>query len=274
MDTKDRIRTRLEERRNGVHGAFLPYLTAGFPNVETTAALVRHADTLGAAVIEIGFPFSDSIADGPVIQDSFHYVLATGHTLADTFRLVSEVRPSVKCGLVAMVSYSIVHRFGVDAFLAQAAAAGFDGMILPDVPVEESSPVAVSVKRAGLCYIGLVAPTTTAERRDAIAKNSSGFVYRIAFAGITGERTRLADELPEAVAELRRVGGLPVCVGFGVSTADHIRQVCRYADGAIVGSAIIRRIDEALRADLPHDELIRNVAGFLDELAGGLVDRG
>ncbi len=128
------------------------------------------------------------------------------------------------------------------------------------------------MRRAGLCHIGLVAPTTSPERRAAIAGNSSGFVYQIAVAGTTGERARLADELPQSVAELRRVSGLPVCVGFGVSSADHVRQVCRYADGAIVGSAIIRRIEDALRAGLPGDELIRNVAGFLDELAAGLVD--
>ncbi|MCH8241818.1 MAG: tryptophan synthase subunit alpha [Planctomycetes bacterium] len=272
MDRENRIETRLAERVSGACGAFLPYLTAGFPDVDATVALIRHADSLGAAVVELGFPFSDSIADGPVIQDSFHYVLETGHKLADTFRLVSEVRKSVACGLVAMVSFSIVHRFGVDAFFAQSAAVGFDGVILPDVPVEESCETAAAVTRAGLCHIGLVAPTTSPERRTAIARNSTGFVYQIAVAGTTGERARLADELPQSVAELRRVSGLPVCVGFGVSSADHVRQVCRYADGAIVGSAIIRRIEDALRAGLPGDELIRNVAGFLDELAAGLVD--
>ncbi|MCH8146461.1 MAG: tryptophan synthase subunit alpha [Planctomycetes bacterium] len=272
MHTEKRIRARLENRKSGMCGAFLPYFTAGFPDAEATAALIRHADSLGAAVVELGFPFSDSIADGPVIQESFHYVLENGHKLENTFRLVSQVRKSVACGLVAMVSYSIVHRFGVDAFLAQSAAAGFDGVILPDVPVEESCLAVAAVTRAGLCHIGLVAPTTSPQRRIAIAKNSTGFVYQIAVSGITGERARLADDLPQSVAELRRVSGLPVCVGFGVSSADHVRQVCRYADGAIVGSAIIRRIDNALRAGLPRDELIRSVAGFLDELASGLVE--
>lgn len=265
----ERLRSTDAPVTNRCHtGALLPYLTAGFPDLATTEALIRRADSIGAAVIELGFPFSDSIADGPVIQDSFNTVLERGQTVAEIFRMVSEVRPGVNCGLVAMVSHSIVLRHGVDRFMERAAASGFDGVILPDVPVEESAPTKAAAQRVGLCYIGLVAPTTSPARREAIARSSSGFVYQIAVAGTTGERTSLPPGLPDDVARLRQVSGLPVCVGFGIATAEQVRRVCEFADGAIVGSAVVRRIADAVQEGLSRDALIETVTRFISELAG------
>ncbi len=224
---------------------------------------------MGVMTVEIGFPYSDSIADGPVIQNSFHYVLEQGHDLNDTFGLVSDVRSKVECGLVAMVSYSIVHRIGVEEFMGKAAKAGFDGVILPDVPVEEMAYAAGVVSGADLCHIGLVAPTTSPQRREAIARASTGFLYRITVAGTTGERTSLPEGLPDEVAELRRVSGLPVCLGFGISRPDQVREICRFADGAIVGSALIRRIADALGKGAKPSTIVDEASRFLSELLTG-----
>lgn len=261
-----RIQDRLRARHENGRGALLPYLTAGFPDCATTIELIRSADSMGCSVVEVGFPFSDSIADGSVIQSSFHATLAEGHRLADTFRIAETIRPSVECGLVAMVSHSIVHRMGIDGFMERAAAAGFDGVIVPDVPVEESEPVGGAARTAALDYIGLVAPTTTTQRKQAIAERSSGFLYQIAVAGTTGARQSLSTALPALVAELKRISSLPVCVGFGISSPEHVREVCGYADGAIVGSAVVRTIEEGIRSGLSGDSLVSEVTGFLAAL--------
>ncbi|MHC4697256.1 MAG: tryptophan synthase subunit alpha [Planctomycetota bacterium] len=263
---KDCFQTRLAHET----GALLPYFTAGFPDYAATVEFIRCADALGAAVVEVGIPYSDSIADGPVIQESFNQALMHGHTLKATFDLVSGVRSAVSCGLVAMVSYSIVHRFGVSAFMDRAAAVGFDGVILPDVPVEESASMSAAAGSARLCHIGLVAPTTSSSRREAIALSSTGFVYQIAVAGLTGERASISATLPSEVAQLKRVSGLPVCVGFGISTADHVREVCSFADGAIVGSAFIRRINDELKKGSERSGMVNSVSEFFAELMTGV----
>jgi tryptophan synthase alpha chain len=225
---------------------------------------------LGAAVVEIGEPYSDSIADGPTIQHSFHAALERGHRLEDTFEMVSHIRDSVSCGLVSMVSYSVVHRIGVDRFVHDAATAGFDGVIFPDVPVEESRECASAAGDAGLCYVGLTAPTTTPARVAAIAESSTGFIYQIAASGTTGERVAIWSDLGAAVARIREHSDKPVCVGFGVSTADHVREVCKVADGVIVGSALVRRIGEALKRG-GSANIIDELGSFLADLSSGLT---
>ena len=270
----NRITRRLRASAQARVGTLLPYFTAGFPDAATTASLVIEADRLGAGVVEIGFPFSDSIADGPVIQESFHHALQRGHRVEDAFRLVADVRPEVECGLVAMVCYSIVSRIGLDHFMARAAEAGFDGVILPDVPVEESRVTVAAANRAGLCHIGLVAPSTSPSRRQAIANAATGFIYQIAAAGTTGERGTLPPGLSDEVKHLRAVSGVPVCVGFGVSDADQVREICRFASGAIVGSAIIRRIDDAMKAGADSTHIVEHVGEFLRSLVVGLSPCG
>lgn len=263
----NRITERLASRKNQGRGALLPYLTAGFPSAAVTAELVRRADALGVAAVEIGFPYSDSLADGPVIDESFQHVLRRGWSVDDAFKLASDVRSDVDCGLIAMVSYSIVYRVGVDAFLENAAATGFDGVILPDIPEEETNDVSKAAGSAGMCMIGLVAPTTSKKRRDQIAARSTGFVYRIAVAGTTGERASLPRDLSLEVEELKRVGGVPVCVGFGISSAQHVQEVCRIADGAIVGSALIRRIGSGVKEEMSESGIVRSAGAFLEVLA-------
>lgn len=269
--TQCRITERLIAARPG--GSLVPYFTSGFPDVATTAEIIRRADRLQVAAVEIGIPYSDSIADGPVIQASFHAALSRGHRVADAFRMVAELRSTVECALIAMLSYSIVHKLGLQRFMADAANAGFDGVILPDVPIEEARPISAEAKRAGLCHIGLVAPTTDTERRRKIVEGSSGFVYQIATAGTTGERASVASALEEKVAALRQSTSLPICVGFGISTAEHVRSVCRYADGAIVGSALVRRLGEGVESGLDRDGIADSVEQALADLLTGTTDR-
>jgi tryptophan synthase alpha chain len=255
-------------KARGVRG-LLPYFTAGFPSLAATGALIRCADELGATVVEIGEPYSDSIADGPVIQESFNSALAKGHRVGDTFEMVAEIRPQISCPLVIMVSYSVVHRIGLERFVGEAAVAGLDGLIFPDVPVEESAPAAQSARAAGLDCIGLVAPTTSAARRESIARSSSGFIYQIALVGTTGERAEAPRQVTESVTALRAACDLPICLGFGISTAAQVRAVCAFADGAIVGSAIVRRIAEAVRNDASTENVVDAARSFLQELMSG-----
>lgn len=269
----NRIEQRFSANQSAGRRGLLPYFTSGYPDLATCAELIRRADALGVTAIEIGIPYSDSIADGSVIQESFHYVLGRGQRLAATFALVEKVRASVECALIAMVSYSLVHRFGAAAFMMRAASVGFDGIILPDLPVEEASAARSDAGRANLCHIGLVAPTTRPDRRDAIARASSGFLYQIAVAGTTGERQSLSATLADDVIQLRALSGLPVCVGFGISTADHVRQVCAVADGAIVGSAIIRRLADGIVQGEQCEALLDPVEAYLAELMSGVEGR-
>ena len=222
----------------------MPFLPAGFPDLETTVESLPALESGGASVVEIGFPFSDPIADGPVIQEAFTAALARRIRVADVFSAVAAARPKVSLPLVSMVSYSIVFRFGVEKFAADARAAGFDGLILPDLPPPEAQRVCQSVRAAGLDTILLVAPTTTPERRRQIVQLSSGFVYYLSVSGITGERDQLPPDLTANVRELRALGQRPVCVGFGIHQPRHVKQLEGIADGAIVGTAYVRRMQQ------------------------------
>lgn len=274
MTTINRIKERLGSARSSGHCALLPYFTFGFPDRNTTAELIQAADSLGAAVVEIGVPYSDSIADGPVIQSSFNFALARGHRVQDVFDLVREVRPSVQCALTAMLSYSIVHRLGLQEFMERAADAGFDGIIIPDVPQEEAGPNSIAARNAGLCHIGLIAPTTSHDRRERIAREATGFLYQIAATGTTGERSELPAALANDVADLRRHSRIPICVGFGISSPAQVRAVGGIADGVIIGSAIIRRIDEAVSRGAESKAVVAHVAGFLADLSSSLRPSG
>jgi len=265
----DRIELRFQAAHASKRAVLLPYFTSGFPDGRTVADLIRASDALGATVVEIGVPYSDSIADGPVIQESFNYALDQGHKVKDAFDLIARVRPAVECGLVMMLSYSIVHRIGLDRFMRDAAAAGADGVILPDVPIEEANDARAAAASANLCHIGLVAPSSSPARRAEIARGSTGFVYQIAAPGTTGERTSLPPTLTADVANLRRHTTLPICVGFGISTAAQVGEVCQVADGAILGSALIRRIADALRQRKSSNEIVTVAGAFLRNLLAG-----
>ena len=247
------------------HKALVPFLTAGYPDLETTEALLVDVERRGARICELGIPFTDPIADGPTIQGSYTEALAAGVTSRAAFDMVRRYRQAGgEMALLAMVSYSIVFRRGAEAFLDAAKAAGLDGLIVPDLPLDEAERLGPPAAARELANVMLIAPTTPPARRLAIAAHSRGFIYFISVAGITGQRDRLPDETIAAVKELRSRTRTPVCVGFGISNPQTVATVCAAADGAIVGSAIIHRITEAKAA--PREQLVERVGGFVGEL--------
>jgi tryptophan synthase alpha chain len=228
-------------RRRGAK-AFIPYLTAGLPDPAAQAATLADLQRAGATLVELGIPYSDPIADGPVIQASFNDALRKGVSRRQVLDIVRAARAAgVTLPLVAMVSYAIIHRTGAERYVREAAEAGFDGMIVPDLPVEEAEALAVVCAAHNFRLTLLVAPTTPPERRKRIAELSSGFLYCLSITGITGERTALPAELSANVAALKAATDKPVCVGFGISRPEHVAAaVAAGADGVIVGSALVK----------------------------------
>ena len=266
----NRIEALFEKLSHNGQKALMPYITAGFPDLATTAALIKEMPQCGAGMLELGIPFSDPIADGPVIQSSFTQALAKGLKHQQIFKMIADVRREVEIPIAAMVSYSIVNRLGPEQYIGYCAEAGVDGLIIPDLPLEEAEPVAALIQKAGLSCIMLVAPTSPIERQNKIAKMSSGFIYYISVAGITGERKELPAELVDNVARLKEVsGGKPVCVGFGISTPAQASMVGKVADGVIVGSAIIRRISEAQSSG--PDGIVTQVSQYVRSLVEAMA---
>ncbi len=225
----------------------IPFITGGHPTINATSELILGLDGAGADIIEIGIPFSDPIADGPVIAAAMHRVLTAGTRFGQVFHEVAKVRDQVDAAIVAMVSVSIVEGAGGPAkFCERAKAAGFDGFIFPDAPLEETIPFAQAAAEKDLSVTLLVAPTTPIARATKIAEACTGFVYLLARSGITGERADAPDIGPR-VTELRRATRRPIACGFGISTPEHVAAVVEHADAAIVGSALVRIIEDAER---------------------------
>lgn len=228
---------------------FLPFVSAGDPDLPTTEQLMttiatRAQQQEAPMVMEVGFPYSDPIADGAVIQASFTRALDAGVTLAKIFASIEKVRAAQPdLPLAAMVSYSIVYRNGGTAFLQRAKSAGFDGAIIPDLPIEESSEVENWAKENDFKLIHLVAPTSPADRAERIAKGSTGFLYIITVAGTTGARTELPPDLDRRLDQFRTWTSVPLCVGFGISQPQQVKALAGRADGVIVGSAIVRQVE-------------------------------
>jgi tryptophan synthase alpha chain len=263
------VRVFAELRSAGRH-TLMPFITAGYPDLETTEALLADFERRGVRICEIGIPFSDPIADGPVIQASFTEALDAGVTVAKIFQMIRRYRNGGgKLALTAMGSYSIMYRHGVAAYLAEAAAAGFDGLIIPDLPYEEAGAIEPIAARHGMANVLLIAPTTPPARRLDIAARSQAFIYYISVAGITGQRDSLPPETIDAVSELRTHTDTPICVGFGISKPETVAGICQVADGAIVGSAIIRQITD--HKAQPREALVAKVGEFVSELLKPLM---
>ncbi len=246
-----------------------PFITAGYPSLEATPHLLLAAQKGGAGIIEIGIPFSDPVADGPVIQGSYTHALLQGTTINNSLAAIAAARKlGVTIPLVAMVSFSIIFKRGTAEFAKACADHGIDGLIFPDVPLEEAPAIVEAIRNAGLRSTLLVAPTSPPPRRAAIAKLCDGFIYYLSVSGITGERTSLPPDIAPNVAELRSVTDVPICVGFGISTPAHVREVTRVADGAIVGSALIRRLAKVLTGTV--ETQAQETQSFIAELATGL----
>lgn len=247
--------------------AFMPFLTAGDPDLSVTARLVQELSAAGADLIEIGFPYSDPIADGPVIQSS--YTRALGHKLQipAIFSTIKTVSAKVQAPLVAMVSYAIIFRMGTESFVKHAAEAGFAGLIVPDLPGDEADEFHRLVTSQGLDLIQLIAPTTPADRSARILKNASGFVYCIAVAGTTGAREALAPQLADMLKTLRSQTNLPLAVGFGLSRPEQVEQLRGLADGAIVGSAIVRHLEALASGSGKIDDVVRELVKYASSIA-------
>jgi tryptophan synthase alpha subunit len=223
----------------------MPFVCAGSPAPGMLGALLRSMQEGGAGIVEVGFPFSDPIADGPAIASAMHAALGEGCTPRGVLDEVGAARDELSIGIVAMVSVSIVEAMGgAAAFCADAREAGFDGLIVPDCPLEESTALIEATGRTGQSLSLLISPTTPPERAAQIAGACSGFVYMLARSGITGERNE-APDIGARVAELRAGSDLPIACGFGISTPEHVRAVVEHADAAIVGSALVSRLRDA-----------------------------
>jgi tryptophan synthase alpha chain len=248
--------------------ALMPFVTAGDPDLKFTAAVIKELVARGSHLCEVGIPYSDPIADGPVIQASYTRALAHKIKLADILTTLGDVAPQVAAPLVTMVSYAIVYRHGLEKYVADVQSRGLAGLIVPDLPVEESPQLAKNCTAAGISLIQLVTPTTPRDRALRIAATSTGFLYYVSVAGITGERTQLRPDLVDNVGWLRGQTELPICIGFGIATPEHVKLLAPVADGLIVGSAIVRRI--ATAAEKPHSEVLREVGDYVTELLNAL----
>ena len=219
--------------------AFIPFITGGDPDLETTEKLLYALSAAGADIIEIGIPFSDPIAEGPVIEAAHERALGAGCTVDRLFDLVSRVRAYIKAPLLFMTYYNPIFARGVSKFTERCAVCGIDGLIVPDLPFEERGELLSPCVSNGLELISLIAPTTDARIAE-IAKNSDGFLYCVSSLGVTGERHKLDNSAEGMVEQAKRVSDIPCAVGFGVSTAVQAREVTGFADGVIIGSAIVR----------------------------------
>jgi tryptophan synthase alpha chain len=249
--------------------ALITYLMAGDPSLAETEQLVLELEKAGADIIELGVPFSDPIADGPIIQQAAERALRSGTTLRGILSLVERLRTQSQIPLVFMAYYNSIHAFGPERFCREAAAAGVDGVIVPDMPPDESGPLQGPAAAAGLQLIFLLAPTSTAERRAYVARHSHGFVYYVSLTGITGAKLGRVSEIGRNVQQIRKLSKTPVAVGFGVTTPQDAADVSAIADGVIVGSAIVKQI----AAGHEQQGLVARVSGFVQSLKGAMAQQ-
>ncbi|MDW8104155.1 MAG: tryptophan synthase subunit alpha, partial [Armatimonadota bacterium] len=237
-----RIAERFAELRRRGEGALVVFVTAGDPSLALSERLILTIAEAGADIIEVGIPFSDPLADGPTIQASTFRALQGGVTPAQVLEMVSRVRQQTAAPLVAMTYTNPVWQMGMERFACTAAQAGIDGVIMTDMPPDEAKEWHAVAREHGLDTVFLVAPTSTPERMERVARMSSGFVYCVSRTGVTGERETLPEEVPQMLQAMRQFTGLPLCVGFGISRPEHVRAVCQVAEGAVVGSAVVSLI--------------------------------
>lgn len=255
-------------RREG-RPAFVAYITAGDPSPDRTPALVAALERGGADLIELGVPFSDPIADGPVIQRGSDRALKAGTSVATVLKIASEIRKHSEIPLLLFTYMNPILRYGLEALARDAVARGIDGCLLTDLSVEEAEPYVKAMRQAGLDTVFLVAPTSTQRRLELVAKYSTGFVYLVSRTGVTGERATVSDSVVPLVEAMRKVTALPLAVGFGISSADHVRAVGALADAVVVGTAVERVVEENVNSP----NLEKELEALARKLASGLPSK-
>src|SRR3954452_6054754 len=248
--------------------ALMPFITAGDPDLNFSAALLRELVARGASLCELGIPYSDPIADGPVIQASYTRALANKIKLAQILEMLAGIAPDTSIPIVTMVSYAIIHRHGLERYVADAQRSGVAGVIVPDLLVEEAEKLSKICGAGDFSLVQLVTPTTPRDRALRIAERSTGFLYYVSVTGITGERSEIPQQLIENVGWLREQTPLPICIGFGISQPEHVKKLAPVADGLIVGSAIVRRVADA--AQKSRTEVIKDIGNYLASLVAAL----
>ena len=262
---------RIEKKFSGLkkkgEKALVAYLTAGYPDFRATREIILACDRAGVDVLELGIPFSDPTADGPIIQGASQAALKNGVTLAKILDLVADLRVTTEIPVILFSYYNPIFVFGAERFARHAAAAGADGVLVVDLPVEEAAELRKSTDEAGLDFITLVAPTTGIDRAKKMVKSASGFIYYISLTGVTGSGRPVVEEIRDRISAIRKMSDLPVVAGFGISNPSQAREIATAADGVVVGSAIVRLIGEhAGRPDLART--VETFARSLKEAIG------
>jgi tryptophan synthase alpha chain len=261
MNRIERVFKRLRNKR----GALIPFVVAGDPDLKTTEALVLKMAECGADIIELGVPFSDPLADGPTIQTASRRALKNGVNLKNIFLMADELK-GISTPLVLMTYFNPVFQYGLKSFAEDCHRHGIDGVIIPDLPLEEAGPWIKEAKPLNLGTLFLIAPTSSPDRVKLASRYTRGFLYYVSVTGVTGIRGKLPEELEGSVKQIKEHSQKPVAVGFGISTPEQVKEVSRFAEGVIVGSAIVKVIEENLK----QKELITRVGGFVTSLAGAL----
>ncbi len=260
------LQKKLQKLKDSNKKLFIPYITAGYPSISITEKLVLAIEEAGADAIELGIPFSDPLADGSVIQYSSYKALQTGTTLSGIFEMVKRLREQTKIPILFMSYYNPIYKFGVEKFALTAEANGVNGVIVPDLPPEEAGELIKETKKHNLASVFLFTPTSKEKRIKLITKKSTGFIYYVSLAGVTGERDNLSSSIQQNVESARKFTSKPIAVGFGVSTPEQAREVAMIADGVIVGSAIIKKITE----NINEPDLVEKVGKFVKELSNAV----
>ena len=264
---EDRFRALKEEGRP----AFVTFVMAGDPDHETALEIARALPAAGADIIELCMPFSDPMADGPAIQKAGLRALQAGASLKKTLSLVRAFREGDQTTPIVLMGYfNPIYIYGVEAFVADALEAGVDGLIVVDLPPEMDDELCLPALDKGLNFIRLATPTTDDKRLPAVLKNTSGFVYYVSITGITGSAAPDADKVAAAVGRIKKHTDLPGCVGFGVTSADQAREIGKGADGVVVGSAIVKAIEQSLENGRATDRTVSDVRDLVGEIAGGV----
>lgn len=264
MNTQNRIERKFAELKSKGQKALITYICAGDPDLALTEELVAAMADSGADIIELGVPYSDPIADGPVIQAAGQRALLNGVKTERIFTTVESIRTKREVPLILMVYFNCILQYGVTEFVQRCATAGVDGMIVPDLPLEESDELMAAAEKAGVDLILLVAPTSPPERIRNIAKGTKGFLYCVSVTGVTGTRTSFSDDLAGFLQLVRREAGseVPLAVGFGISNSKQAADIAAMADGAIVGSAVIKVMEQ----QLGKPDMVKQVGSFVEQL--------